>query len=334
MVHQAPTVADVAWSFYRAMESAGAPPNSLIRYKSNMLALLDQLGGKPVRAITPAELGLFLDTAPSQNVRTSRRTIANHVMRHAYRGGHLRTPIEVPRDSYRPRATKSREWTRYSADQLRALLQAAPCERSRIALSIAIYTAMRVEDIRMLRAPAPDLSEGWLAAWINKSGIFDFKVIAHSFEDDMRRYLRWLYERADGAITAEDYLLPGYPAGFRGGGNYNPDLCDFSKPISKGTLDERYVEARDRAGLPHLSRERWHTLRRSSGRLFFEAASGNGYDMALRMTQAFLNHQSVTTTERYIGLDIAYAMRDEFLREYDLLAAPAENVLPLRRRAR
>jgi integrase len=333
MARRGPTVADVAWSFFRAIEAAGAPYNSRIRYRSNMLAMLDQLGGRAITSITPTDLSRFVDSAPSTNVRASRRTVANHVMRHAHRRGDLRILVEVPAESYRPRAAKHREWTRYSAEQLRQLISNAPCERSRIAISTAIHTAMRIEDIRALRAPAPDLSEGWLASFIHKSGIYDFKVIANSFEDDMRRYLTWVYRRRNGVITGDDYLIPSYPASYRGGAYYDPDdATDFSRPMSKGTLDERYVEARARAGLPYLSRERWHTLRRSSGRLFFEAASDNGYDMALRMTQAFLNHASVTTTERYIGLDSAYAMRDDFLRRHDLLGIRGGEVIALRGR--
>lgn len=335
MVRRTPTVADVAWSFYRGMEAAGAPRSTRDRYRSNMIAMLEQLGGRPVTAVTPVDLVSFVDSAPSAHVRVSRRTIANHVMRHAHRRGDVRTLVEVPAESYAPRAPKHRQWTRYNADQLRALIAAAPCQRSRIAISTAIHTAMRIDDIRILRAPAPDLSEGWLATWIQKSGIYDFKVMAHSFEDDMRQYLKWLYERADGVVTTDDYLIPGFPMTGLHGEWHDLDACDFTKPLSKRTLDTRFLEARDTAQLPYLTRERWHSLRRSSGRLFFEAAASNGYDLALRMTQAFLNHQSITTTERYIGLDTAYAMRDDFLRQHDLLGVPVQrNVIAITQRNR
>ncbi|MER5252942.1 tyrosine-type recombinase/integrase [Streptomyces sp. NPDC002855] len=335
MARQAPTVADVAWSFFEALAASGAPQGTKSRYKSNMLAMLDELGSRSITSVTSVDLTRFVEAHPSPNVRTSRRTIAHHVMSHALRYGYIRTPVEATPESYRPRQARNRQWTRYNAEQLRTLKDSASCQRSRIAISIAIHTAMRIEDIRTLRAPAPDLADGWLSTWIHKSGIFDLKVIANSFEVDMRQYLTWLYSQADGAVTSTDYLIPGYRtySGFNTG-NFDPDTapCNMSRPFSKGSLDNRFLEARDRAQLPYLTRERWHTLRRSSGRLFFEAASDRGYDMALRMTQAFLNHSSVKTTERYIGLDSAYAMRDQFLREHDLLGTSPQNVIPLTQR--
>lgn len=331
MARRQTTVADIGWSFLNGMHRAGAPENTYRVYRSNLMALLDELGSRPITSVTPPDLARFRDAGDSEASRDMRRRIANHVMRHAYREGAIKAPVAVPEASYKPRKQQNVEWTRYSAEQLRQLIERAPCARSRMAIAIGVYTAMRVEDIRLLRAPSPDIVEGWLAAFIHKTRVYDFKVISSGLEDEFRLYLPWLYSRGI-ALKSSDYLIPGYPSGVRDEGYL--DAVDLEKPISKWGIYARYEEARDAAGLPYKKQEKWHAIRRSSARLFFEMASDRGYDAALRMTQAFLNHRSIQTTERYIGLDSAYAMRDQFLRDHDLLGYRAENVVPLTREGR
>lgn len=322
MPRRSPTVADVGWDFMEALQRAGSPQNTYRVYRSNWSSMLDELGGRAITSITPADLGRYCDGGGSEATRKMRRRIANHVMRHAYRRGDVRSVVLVPEPSYKPRTKQNAEWTRYSSEQLRRLILSAPCPRSRAAIAIGVYTAMRIEDIRLLRAPSPDLADGWLAAFIHKTKVYDFKVISGGLDEEIRLYLSWLYSH--GPTRGEDYLIPGYPPSNRGEGYL--EGIDLSRPISKHALYTRYAEARDRAELPYMKQEKWHTVRRSSARLFFELASERGYDMALRMTQAFLNHKSVQTTERYIGIDSAYAMRDDFLREHDLLGAQGDVV--------
>ncbi|MFT2016267.1 hypothetical protein ACMA1D_10555 [Streptomyces sp. 796.1] len=323
----------MTWSFLWTMKSVGAPRSTWDRYKSNAMALLefDGYGARAITTIDGPQLAAFIDAGASRDIRIARRTIANRVMSHAYRYGNTKRLVEAPPSAYAPRQDRHREWTRYSAEQLRQLRNGAPCPRSRVAIAIASYTAMRIEDVRILRAPAVNLADQWLSTFIQKTGVYDFKVISGGLEQELRIYLSWLYSCADGVVTADDYLIPAFPRGAYGLA-YDAEAVDLSAPIGYNTLGDRFVEARTNAGLPFLPRERWHAVRRSAGRLFFEAAARHGYDLALRMTQAFLNHQSIETTERYIGLGTAYAARDEFLRSHDFLAVEESgNVIPLSR---
>ncbi|MGW6257604.1 tyrosine-type recombinase/integrase [Streptomyces sp. NPDC055085] len=220
------------------------------------------------------------------------------------------------------------DWARLSADQILAVQEAMLCPRSRLLVAISANTAMRIDDILNIRLRNVRLATNDLKVRIQKSRIWDNKPVTFELDQELRRYMTWYAQRCGVSERDDVFLVPGYKRVSWGQGERgwepNPE-----QPLSYQWSYRRLLKAFDSAGIQYEEKEAWHMIRRSVARLYFDSCVEDGYDFALRMTQALLNHKDVSTTEKYLGLKIETVKRDASLKRKRFLTSGRDNVVSL-----
>lgn len=226
--------------------------------------------------------------------------------------------------SARPDAPRSK--LLLSASELLRLLDYTGNPVERIGCSIGMNTGLRGNDIRRLTIFDANMTNGVLQTEIRKTKKIDNKPITMDLHFELTRWLNTYAELMDledvSQLNDEWQLVPSYrvPA---------PNARDQRlrlRPNDVLTNPWRLVQRPlSRMGYPTLH-EGFHTLRRSSARALFESlrSGGEGYDHALMVVQQYLNHENVTITQRYLGLNAEKAIRDSLLRGKPFLTALAQ----------
>jgi integrase len=215
-----------------------------------------------------------------------------------------------------------------SASELMAMLDACQSPVERIGCALGMNTGLRSNDIRHLTIGDVSLAAGIIQTAIRKSRDFDDKEITADLAVEL---IRWLDEYAKltgvghrGNLPNEWYLMPVYkklpPLAVKDG---NPFKLF---PTRMYTVPWRLVQ-RPLERIGHdVKGEGFHTLRRSSARLFFERLRdrGEGRDHALMIVRDYLGHASVVMTERYLGLSAERAIRTKELKGQSFISAMAQ----------
>jgi integrase len=221
----------------------------------------------------------------------------------------------------RRRQVQQKERRRLDAQELLALLDCAATPRDRAMLAFAMNTGCRASEITAVRLKHLDLDKQECELVISKSGKADLMPLT---ADLLPELVRWLavYEAEAGKLEGEWFLFP---------------AKDTPKFIGKGKLGERVWKPLHPVSMPELvvtralstlgwtdtRGEGFHTIRRSVGRIYFDAASARGHDGALRETSALLHHSNVSTTEQYLGITAERRKRDEVMRGQRFLSRAA-----------
>lgn len=211
-----------------------------------------------------------------------------------------------------------------SAGEMLALLEVASNPVERIALSLAMNTGLRANDIRQLTVFEASLQTGTIQTQIRKTRKLDTKPISLDLRRDL---IRWLDTYAEltklpsrGELPNEWLLVPTYRNVMRNERDQTYPIADL-RPLSPHVHPYRLVQRPLRKlGYP-CKGEGFHTLRRSSARALFESLreSGEGRDHALMIVKDFLNHASVSQTEHYLGLNQERAIRDALIKDQPFL---------------
>lgn len=213
------------------------------------------------------------------------------------------------------------------------LLDSTEDPRDRIVVAIGLYLLLRESEIRLLKVGDVDLASGTVSVVIPKSSKSDDMPVCVELDGELRTWLTFYSQHAGRSLRPHDALVPAWTRGAateREDGTWRiaPSLrFDPSRPYS--TPHRAVQSALIRCGFATHDatgkslREGVHTLRRSAARARFDALSTMGVDRALRHVQALLHHSSVSTTEKYIGLDADLRDRDEMLRGEVMFPASA-----------
>ncbi|MFD4474730.1 tyrosine-type recombinase/integrase [Streptomyces sp. NPDC058471] len=335
------TVSIAVWDYLDHLSRNGALW-SYKGYRSKLIRFEEALGASDVRSLDRPTLFEYLYGRRGATKGCEYRNAAQHataiqnVIDFAVNRG-WRDPLKVPTPKDAGlRKPDERDWTRYSADEMLLLQEGMPCPRSRIIVAVITNTAMRIDDVFDIQNRYVRSQTGDLRARIKKSKMWDTKPITLDLEDEIRRYRQW-YTEACGVTDKDDvYFIPGskrngdwirkLPDGTVAG--YDPDP---SRRVSYNWAYTRLKGALETQGLFYDKGEAWHMLRRSVARLYFDTMAGQGYDLALRMTQALLNHKEVSTTEKYLGLAVETAKRDQSLKGQAFLTRGRDGVVDLHR---
>ena len=143
-------------------------------------------------------------------------------------------------------------------------LRATLPDRMQIAMDLALYTALRLNDLLALRRS--DCGDQYLRATVGKTR----NVINYAWTPELTQ----IVERAKAAPIASVWLLPN----------------QAGQKYTVSGFESLWQRAKKRAGMPHV---KWHDLR---ARALTDARQLHGKDFA----QSLAAHGSVTTTERYI----------------------------------
>lgn len=329
------TVSMAVWD-YLDYASRNLALSTFKHYRSKLIRFENRYGDVPIGSVTAPMLFEYLygrhgvaTTCGASNTSQHRAALQNVLTYAAYRG--LCPAVAVPKMEGGGRP-EERDWTRYSAGEMLQLQDAMPCPRSRVLVAVCTNTAMRIDDVFNIRLRNVRLATNDLKVRIRKSKMWDDKPVTLDLEEELRRYMTW-YSTQCGVSERDDvFLVPGSKkVGWVGAGIGSGYAPDPERPVSYNWAYKRLKTTMDAQRLPHESGEAWHMLRRSVARLFFDTKAEEGYDLALRMTQALLNHRDVSTTERYLGLKLETMKRDQSMKGKAFLTRGRENVIPIRR---
>jgi integrase len=203
--------------------------------------------------------------------------------------------------------------------QLLGLVECPQPERDRAMHVHGLNTAGRGSEITWPRIKHVDLQSGLLNVWLIKTSKPDVMAIPPHLEQELRRWLVE-YQRRCGPLRPEWYLFPAMKPGFSH--EYDPTRS-VQRP------HEVVQKALRLTGFTDVKGEGFHTIRRSVARLAFEEWASQGFDNALRLTQALLHHEDINQTLEYIGVSPDNYRRNQLMRQGFLFEVP-KNVTPLR----
>ncbi|WP_219852867.1 tyrosine-type recombinase/integrase [Streptomyces solincola] len=330
------TLQEARLSYQEAMRAAKVPFRTQEQYGQIVKRLERQYPNRHFAGIKTSDLydflygedGILLGRAAKTGV--SYRAALRSFFAYGQGRGWTKTVTVVPQPPFKASGPKP-EWnpTRLNEAELIQLLGRADHPVLRGMVAVAIGTALRVSDICKIQVMDVNLNAGDLYVWVKKTGRFDAMPITLDLEEELRRYLRW-YTAETGATlqSGSAYLFPGWQHANDGGVlGWVPDTsrpCDYA--WASRHLSDLYSEC----GISVQPRERWHVIRRSVARIYFDMLRNDvSYDHALRQVSALLGHLNSKTTETYLGLDAERRARDASLRGRRFISAAAGNVVSL-----
>ena len=233
-----------------------------------------------------------------------------------------------------------REKRRLTADELLDCLEAQTHPRDRMIMALAMHTGLRSSEMRTLKVGHVNLETGYIFTVLHKNHKEDQAPITLGLDRELRRWLTW-YTEKQGGLSDSFYLIPAKekPRVDRRGEEYmNLHQCDLKPHVMIGYHATLYPV---KQALRHLgydtTHEGMHMIRRSAARLMYDylvnlTGDNAARDNALRIVQRTLNHSSVQTTEKYIGMDREGEMRDKIMHANDFIVSKrtGDNVIPLR----
>lgn len=219
-----------------------------------------------------------------------------------------------------------------NAGELLALLDHCVNPIERVACSLGMNTGLRSNDLKRLTIFDVSLAGGTIQTYIRKTGKFDVKPVTMDLSGELSRWLdtyaRMMGLESRGELPGEWLLIPSYSVRptYDASGRVDNTAAMALRPMAMHTSPYRLVQRPlRRMGYP-TRQEGFHTLRRSSARVFFESlrSVGDGRDHALMVVQEFLNHSSTIQTQRYLGLNQERAIRDAWLKDKPFLSSVRE----------
>ena len=340
MARQTPLVSDALDEYLTTRTHLAA--NMLINDRSQLHAFARFLGPIQVGHLTAQHVeAYFVGRAGITNRMNARsynkaRQRVNGFVGFLASRGYNRKPLMA---NIHARKVFERDRLRLTPAQMLALYDVADNPRDRCMLAVACNLGLRAGELTTVQIRDVNLEASTLHVVISKSGIEDHMPISADLAPELRRWLRKYQDQVRRPLGPDDFLFPTRHA---------PRLLRMDpanvqavqrlpgawRPEVKMTHPARVVQiALRRIGLDIDPGERFHTLRRSAGRAFFDHLAALGHDEALRMTSAFLHHSSTQVTEKYLGLQHERVKRDHALKNLPFLTSmvSTENVTPIRR---
>lgn len=316
-----------AYLDYRA--ASGFAVNTVKNDRQCLRRLTEAVGDVPIESITPMHLDRMLGQMLTSRrytvgtINTTQSALSAFFRWCRSRGVTSLTHDPIAGRRYMPQQENTR--ARIPLHDFPRVLDAAVRPRNRALIALGLYTLCRQSELVPLRVKHLDLDAGWLDIVVVKSYKTDVIPLSSELDTEMRRWVKAYQKAVGGPLDPEWYLLPAlYPTGFQQFGLAPEQEITRSATIVRRVLEDAgYTD--DRLGV--------HTLRRSAARALFDELVVDGYDGALRLVSSMLHHSSVTTTEKYLGLDLDKKRRDTQIAGqpmYPSLSAP--NVVTLTRK--
>lgn len=328
-----------------ALYDAGTPHGTKKQYRSVLFRLHRVYPTRQYRSMTTTDLARFLYGAEGISVgrASSTATVHRAALRSFFAWGHQilgGRPVVIPTPIIRQRQPRpTTRPTRLTAQALVQLLESCDPDVPREivlrgALAISINTAWRISDVLKPHVRDLGLATGDLWFVAKKTGLPDSFPITTDLDEEMRLYMAWY--TAEVGVTLDDqdaYLIPGWrsvPIPGVGGFRWLPDP---SRHASTNWAGDQLKVLFERCGIHVEKGEAWHTIRRSVARIYFDSLRHEvSYDHALKQTAALLQHASVVTTERYLGMDAEVEARNVSLKGQRFIGVRSlGNVTTLRR---
>lgn len=323
-------LSDLVDEYEASMRSNAYSPQTVRNYSGVCRKLLTHVGNIYVHNITPQHMDGYFAARQGAGVAPGtlnfERNGLQSLFAYATHRRYLKSGMN-PLAHRRPFREIKRNRVRIPAHEFGRLLDMATHPRDRIVVAMGLYLFLRKSEIKLIQMTDLDLDRGEVYVRIPKSSKSDPMPICAELDAELRRWLTWYANQIDRNLRPDDYLVPAksqplFLPGVSPSENYrvsrNNVRLDPSRPVRRPELAvqralERFgVPLRDESG--KSNREGVHTLRRSGARALFDVKVSEGYDGAIRLVQAMLHHSSVTTTERYLGIELDRRRRDTEIR--------------------
>lgn len=311
--------------YVETLRLQGRAPNTIRSRRQLVRQLLHSVGNIYLKHLTVQHVDrLFLDNpqwAPSTRAKIvaelgsffkwaqQRRYMPNEDLLQQMRG------IKVPKQKR----------MRLSVAQISDLLDAAANPRDRIVIALGSYMLLRGSEVRTLQWKHIRLDSFEADVWREKTDEWDEMPITSELAEELHRWRRHLVETI-GFPQPEWYVAPSYRATVTTRDPATGYITSATSRLNPHTPVSRPYQAVKNA-LKRLGieddKEGVHTLRRSGARALYEALAAQGHDRAARHTQAMLGHADMTTTEKYLGLDIDRKSRNDLLKGASMFSEPA-----------
>ena len=312
---------------YRKVE--GYKPNTMRVDHVALCRLRKAVGNIKVDEVTVRHIDRLYEAMAEERLSASTVNLSTAVLRSFFRwtisqGYRPEGSNPVQGRRYRPRET--RPMPRVPLAQFPALLGAARTPRDRMLIALGLYTMGRATELTGIQIKHLDLASEEIELYVSKSNTYDRMPISKELRREIARWLP-IYEAECGPVEPDWFLVPAVQ-----GGKHSPETGNPLRPWKRMASPEDAVKhALNQIGVTGY-RTGCHVLRRSSARAMFDELVSMGYDGSLRIVSAWLHHASVTMTERYLGLDVDRANRDNVSKgELMFPSLEAENVVPFRK---
>jgi integrase len=340
------TLSDLVDLWVRSMDSQGLAVNTMRNRELHLRAFMAVVGNIQTRNVERRHVDLYFERRKSGGMKAnslnSHKDSLDAFFKWAVANRHVPSDRNPMADRRRFRTTTA-DRLLIPASEFPRLLNCAPHPRDRIVVALGLYLFPRQSEIRTARIKDVDLERGYVHMKNHKSSSVDDMPICEELDGEIRRWLRFYAERVP--LAPDYYLVPAKPTVFLPGA---PDMDKRRAAQWEATLlptrpmgaihqaVQRAMEAagyQTRAADGKSNFEGSHTLRRSGARALYDRLLDDGHDGAIRVVQAMLHHQSVTQTEKYLGMKLDQARRDKLLRGKRMFTAPAGNVVQLAKEA-
>ncbi|MEU9975110.1 site-specific integrase [Streptomyces sp. NPDC051014] len=217
-------------------------------------------------------------------------------------------------------------------DEILLLLEAADHPRDRALVAFLANTGLRISEAVHMRVRDVAFNKGELYVYLPKTKEEVTVPLSLDLERELREWLR-VYTAEVGVLKRSFYLFPVFEKPrFLHGHAQVPNRERILKP--EGWITHPTYIIKDiavKAGIELDPGDAWHTLRRSFARILYDDCVDQGHDSALRIVQAALNHKEVSTTERYLGLDIERQRYTHMIKGKPFLTANGDGgkIIPL-----
>jgi integrase len=231
---------------------------------------------------------------------------------------------EILLDGIREKSTKvNRNRYRMTRAELRQLISAAEDPRDIALICFVACTGVRISEALGMRYRDVSLNKGELYVYLPKVK----QEVTYPLASDLEAALReWFtaYSTQVGRLKPSFYLFPTMRGRTyaKGGGHTPAGLYNPTNPMQQPRLVLGPIA--ERAGVELEPGDGWHTVRRSFARILYDDCVAMGHDAALRIVQAALNHASVQTTERYLGLNLERQQFSRIMKGQPFLTADVD----------
>lgn len=222
------------------------------------------------------------------------------------RRGWLTVPVGQLVEGLPDRNTQTnRNRYRMTRAEIRRLLEAAQTPRDRALVAFVANTGLRISEALHMRVRDVSFGKGELYVYLPKAKEEVTIPLSLDLEDELRIWLTRYTENV-GEVKRSHFLFPAFFGSQfqRGKHRWNTGRTKLNPEGQISNPQQIIKRVADAAGIELEPGDAWHTIRRSFARILYDDAVSLGHDAALRIVQAALNHKQVSTTERYLGLNL------------------------------